>query len=123
MWVGNARRDWFDPAAETIGRENLTPHQMRHTFASLAIRSGANPKSLQQAMGHSSVKVTTDTYGEWFPDDVQSLGTAMSRLLTEEWGTDGASAENQRLRHSGERRNLWSVVVRTDGFEPPTCWV
>lgn len=93
MWVGNARRDWFDPAAETIGRENLTPHQMRHTFASLAIRSGANPKSLQQAMGHSTARVTTDTYGEWFPDDVQSLGTAMSRLLTEEWGTDGASAE------------------------------
>ncbi|WP_414120204.1 tyrosine-type recombinase/integrase [Corynebacterium nuruki] len=90
LQVRNARRDWFDAAVTAAGFEGYTPHQMRHTFASLAIRSGANPKTLQQAMGHSSAKVTLDTYGEWFPDDVQSLGSAMSRLLTEEWGTDGA---------------------------------
>lgn len=93
LQVRNARRDWFDAASEKAGFPGQTPHQMRHTFASLAIRSGANPKTLQQAMGHSSAKVTMDTYGEWFPDDVQSLGTAMSRLLTEEWGIDGASDE------------------------------
>lgn len=92
----NARRDWFDTAATSAGFEGYTPHQMRHTFASLAIRSGANPKTLQQAMGHSSAKMTLDTYGEWFPDDVQSLGVAMTRLLTEEWGTDGASNEKDQ---------------------------
>lgn len=84
LWVGNARRDWFDPAAEKIGMEDLTPHKIRHTYASLAIRSGANAKVLQQAMGHSSAKLTMDRYGEWFPDDMQSLAVAMGNMISAE---------------------------------------
>lgn len=84
LWVGNARRDWFDPAAEVIGVEGLTPHKLRHTYASLAIRSGANAKVLQQAMGHSSAKLTMDRYAEWFPDDMQSLALAMGGMVSAE---------------------------------------
>lgn len=94
--VRNARRDWFDSAADAAGFPDLTPHQLRHTFASLAIRAGANVKALQQAMGHSSAKMTLDTYGEWFPDEVQSLSGAMSRLISEEWGMDGAWNEKDQ---------------------------
>lgn len=58
--VGNARRDWFDEAAAVAGVEGLTPHELRHTFASLAIKAGANPKALQASMGHSLITVTMD---------------------------------------------------------------
>lgn len=37
----NARRDWFDPAARKAGFPDLTPHDLRHTFASVAISAGA----------------------------------------------------------------------------------
>ena len=33
----NARRDWFDAAASSIGEPGLTPHELRHTAASLAV--------------------------------------------------------------------------------------
>jgi integrase len=48
----NARRSWFDRAATTIGQPGLTPHELRHTAASLAISSGANVKAVQRMLGH-----------------------------------------------------------------------
>jgi integrase len=33
----NARRSWFDAAAAAIGEPGLTPHELRHTAASLAV--------------------------------------------------------------------------------------
>jgi len=48
----NARRDWFDDAAASIGETGLTPHELRHTAASLAVSSGANVKAVQRILGH-----------------------------------------------------------------------
>ena len=39
---------------------------MRHSFATMHIKQGKAPKWLQQQMGHSSIKVTLDVYGDWF---------------------------------------------------------
>jgi integrase len=38
----NARSSWFDAAVTAIGQPGLTPHELRHTAASLAVSSGAN---------------------------------------------------------------------------------
>ncbi len=37
-------------------------HTFRHTYATRAIESGMQPKILQKLLGHSSVKITMDTY-------------------------------------------------------------
>jgi integrase len=38
-------------------------HDLRHTAAALAIAAGANPKVIQEMLGHSSIVVTMDRYG------------------------------------------------------------
>ncbi len=38
--VRNMRRDWFDGAAKAAGLAGLTPHELRHTAASLAVSQG-----------------------------------------------------------------------------------
>lgn len=43
-------------------------HALRHACASLWIEQGHNPKQIQTLMGHSSIKVTFDTYGHLFAD-------------------------------------------------------
>ena len=42
----NFRARLFTPAAEAIGVPHLTPHDLRHTAASLAVRGGANVKAV-----------------------------------------------------------------------------
>ena len=43
-------------------------HDLRHVAASLWIEQGATPKRVQAIMGHSSIRVTFDTYGHLFTD-------------------------------------------------------
>jgi integrase len=44
---------------------HFSPHSLRHTFASLHLLNGASIYYVQQQLGHSSIKLTVDTYGRW----------------------------------------------------------
>lgn len=57
-----ATRRWEDQ-----GFERVTLHDARHTFASLLIAAGEDPKRIQSYMGHSSITVTFDRYGHLMP--------------------------------------------------------
>ena len=75
MTVGEVR--WvFDPAAKAVGIDGLTPHELRHTCASLAIAAGANVKVLQTLLGHKTATLTLDRYGHLFPDDLGRIADA-----------------------------------------------
>ena len=54
----------------------ITPHQLRHTCASLAISAGVNVKVLQTLLGHKTATLTLDRYGHLFPDDLGSVADA-----------------------------------------------
>ena len=54
------------PVVIAVGKYGL--HALRHACASLWIEQGHNPKQIQTLMGHSSIKVTFDTYGHLFVD-------------------------------------------------------
>ncbi|WP_347401124.1 tyrosine-type recombinase/integrase [Microbacterium esteraromaticum] len=60
---------WFARATAEARLERLTPHDLRHTAASLAISSGANVKAVRRMLGHKSVTMTLDTYADLFDDD------------------------------------------------------
>ena len=51
--------------------ERITPHTLRHTFATRAFESGIPPKVVQQILGHSSLEMTMDLYTH-VTEDVQS---------------------------------------------------
>jgi integrase len=45
------------------GLDRMTPHEARHTCASMLIASGLNAKAISTYMGHSSISITLDRYG------------------------------------------------------------
>jgi integrase len=45
----------------------ITPHECRHTFASLMIAAGVNAKALSTYCGHASIQITMDRYGHLMP--------------------------------------------------------
>ena len=69
----NFRRDVFDAAATAAGLEGLTPHELRHTAASLAVSAGANVKAVQRMLGHASAAMTLDVYSGLFDDDLDGV--------------------------------------------------
>jgi len=48
--------------SERYGISDLHPHKLRHTFASVAITSGADVASVSEALGHSDKAVTLRMY-------------------------------------------------------------
>jgi integrase len=75
------KRVWL-PAIEALGGQiplDFTPHHLRHTCASLLVRSGAHAKAIQAHLGHSSITVTMDVYGHLFPDDMDALASRLDK--------------------------------------------
>ncbi len=73
VWLRNWRRRVFDPALHEAGLGELTPHELRHTAASLAVAAGANVKAVQRMLGHASAAMTLDVYSGLFDDDLDAV--------------------------------------------------
>lgn len=76
----NWRRKVWHPAVEAAGLqdvEGLTPHSLRHSYAAIAIKAGADVKILQRQMGHASASLTLDVYGFLFPERLEQVANAI----------------------------------------------
>ncbi len=70
----------FRVAARAVGLkvgEGL--HQLRHTCVSVLIAEGANPKEIQEWVGHASIEETMDTYGHLFPNAKHQLSSMLDK--------------------------------------------
>ena len=82
--TGHSQQGWFAQAVKRAMAEDprfrrVTPRDLRHTAASLAISAGANVKLVQRMLGHKSANVALDTYAALFPDDLDSVTAALSQ--------------------------------------------
>ena len=57
----------FRARMKRAGLHGLRFHDLRHSFASLMLAAGEQPKVVQAALGHSSIMVTMDIYGHLMP--------------------------------------------------------
>lgn len=70
----------------------MTPHDLRHTAASLAIQAGANVKAVQRMLGHATATMTLDRYGHLFDDDLDVLAKHLSEARAYSLRTEGAKS-------------------------------
>ncbi|WP_307804576.1 site-specific integrase [Curtobacterium flaccumfaciens] len=70
-------KSWFVSALAKCGLDPMTPHDLRHTAASLVISSGANVKAVQRMLGHASAAMTLDVYADLFDDDLTALADGL----------------------------------------------
>jgi integrase len=68
---------WFTSAVKRAKVQDITPHDLRHTCASLAVSAGVNVLALQRMLGHTSAKVTLDTYADLFDDDLDAVAVTL----------------------------------------------
>jgi hypothetical protein len=85
---------WFAKAVVESGIPRATPHDLRHTAASLAVSAGANVKAVQKMLGHASAAMTLDIYADLFDDDLEAVATALHHARSREnvgkmWARDG----------------------------------
>ncbi|WP_420706399.1 tyrosine-type recombinase/integrase [Streptomyces sp. CcalMP-8W] len=76
-----------------LGHLKVTPHELRHTAASLAIASGADVNVVQTMLGHKSATLTLDTYGHLFPDRLDEASKKMHKRRAEQLAKAKAKSE------------------------------
>lgn len=83
-WSAFNDRAEEEAAAAERDSESLRPitlHECRHSFASLLIDAGANPKAIQTFMGHSKIQTTFDIYGHLLPGSHDEVRERMDAYL------------------------------------------
>lgn len=71
----------FQAICEGMGLPKLRLYDLRHTHASLLINEGVHPKKISERLGHSSIKLTMDTYGHLFEGSDRDSAEKMEKLF------------------------------------------
>jgi integrase len=79
--TGAENGSWFANAVKRARLPHLTPHDLRHTAASLAIQAGANVKAVQRMLGHKDASVTLNTYADLFDTDLDNVAQALDQAV------------------------------------------
>lgn len=57
----------FTASAKRAGLPRIRLHDLRHTYATLALSAGIHPKVVSERLGHANIAITLDTYSHAIP--------------------------------------------------------
>ena len=71
----------FDRLVAGSGLPRIRLHDLRHTYATLALRLGTHPVLLSERLGHTSISVTIDRYSHVIPSIDRSAADIVAQLI------------------------------------------
>jgi integrase len=82
----NWRARVFEPAVTKCQQADdtfppISPHDLRHTAASLAVSAGANVKAVQRMLGHAKASMTLDVYADLFDADLDDVAVSLDAAI------------------------------------------
>ena len=105
-----AKNAWKD-----AGLDRITPHECRHTYASLMIAAGVNAKALSTFMGHANIKITIDRYGHLMPGSEEEAAGLLDAYLAAQREQAEEAARSAEPVPTGAQTGAQPVV---DALEP-----
>ena len=80
-WHPDRVRVLFQRAVKATGAPRIRMHDLRHTWATLALRAGVHPKVVQERLGHANIRITLDTYSHVLPDMQESAAELVASVV------------------------------------------
>ena len=78
----NFLRRYWRPLLNKCGiSKKFVFHGLRHTHATMLLRAGVHPRVVMERLGHSSIKITLDTYSHVLPDMQEKAVEAIGAVL------------------------------------------
>jgi integrase len=71
----------FKRRVTSSGLPRIRIHDLRHTFATLALQGGVNPKVVSEILGHANIGITLDTYSHAIPAMQEQAATLVADLI------------------------------------------
>lgn len=71
----------FEQYATAAGVPAIRLHDVRHTYASVALAAGVHPKVVSERLGHASIALTLDTYSHVIPAMQEDAAETVAALV------------------------------------------
>lgn len=71
----------FHLSLAKAGVKRVKFHSLRHSYASLQLLSGTHPKVVQEALGHSSIELTLNTYSHLLPSLQKEAAEKLDKIF------------------------------------------
>ena len=75
--IRDMRKTWRK-VTKVAGLENVTPHTLRHTVATLLVRAGVPLIEVSKLLGHKDSRITERVYAKFSPDYLKRATEALS---------------------------------------------
>jgi integrase len=111
---GPLRVSHWRPRVFNVARDSLkdfpkvTPHDLRHTAASLAVSAGGNVLALARMLGHEDPSLTLRTYADLFDSDLDALADVLDQHRAAALGPSIANGSSET-----EEENVPSTLEQT----------
>jgi integrase len=102
--------EWFERHARQAGLPRIALHDVRHSYATAALKAGVPVKVISERLGHANAAITLDVYSHVIPGmDVQAASTVARLIL----GGNGAGAQvsTDKIQAVAERHRRSPGVV------------
>ncbi|PZS15537.1 MAG: hypothetical protein DLM57_12530 [Pseudonocardiales bacterium] len=74
----------FGDRSRKHGVPKIRLHDLRHTWATIALEAGVHPKIVQQQLGHANISITLDTYSHVSPAMQSDAAERVAALINGE---------------------------------------
>lgn len=71
----------YELYSESVGI-TCTAHQLRHSYATIAVEEDVNPKDLQNALGHADISTTMNIYAEARKRSIEKVASKLNAKYT-----------------------------------------
>ena len=71
----------FKRLVKRAGVPTIRLHDVRHTFATVALRAAIHPKVVSEILGHASISITLDTYSHAIPSMQEEAAERIASLV------------------------------------------
>lgn len=82
---GLVHPDWFSREFKSLvqnaGLREIRLHDLRHTYATLALKTGVHPKIVSERLGHATVGITLDLYSHVTPGIARDAAQAVASTI------------------------------------------
>ncbi|HCT80131.1 MAG TPA: site-specific integrase [Micromonosporaceae bacterium] len=79
----------FELVRKAAGLEWLRLHDLRHAFATFLLHDGQELRTVMDLLGHSTIRLTADTYGHVLPSKARDAAKGIDRIM------DGDKSEEE----------------------------
>jgi integrase len=72
----------FKAHTKTTGLPTIRLHDLRHSWATIALGAGVHPKLVQERLGHAAISITLDVYSHALPTMHEDAAATVASLFT-----------------------------------------